>query len=69
MSDDWDTVTKIGSKVRGGGGGPKEKVIKGDAALNAARRQGAAIQTEKKFGGINSVSPPRQEVPQEPGPA
>jgi hypothetical protein len=55
MSDDWDTVTKIGSKVRsGGGGGAAEKVIKGDAALNAARRQGAAISTEKKFSTANS---------------
>lgn len=58
MSDDWDTVTKIGSKVRtgGGGGGDKEKVIRGDAALNAARRSGADVATEKKYGGTNSVS-------------
>jgi len=72
MSDDWDTVTKIGSKVRGpgAGGGPKEKVIKGESALNAARRQGADISTEKKFGGTNSVRlipitniPPREGIP------
>lgn len=55
--DDWDTVTKIGSKARGtGGGAAKEKVIRGESALNAARRQGADIATEKKFGGTNSVS-------------
>ncbi|TID20857.1 Helix-turn-helix type 3 [Venturia nashicola] len=53
--DDWDTVTKIGSKARGPGGATaKEKVIRGESALNAARRQGADIATEKKFGGTNS---------------
>jgi len=56
--DDWDTVTKIGSKARGGAAGPKEKVIKGESALNAARRQGADISTEKKFGGTNSGKGP-----------
>jgi putative transcription factor len=56
MADEWDTVTKIGSKVRAGGAsGPKEKVIRSEAQLNAARRQGADIATEKKFGGTNSV--------------
>jgi putative transcription factor len=56
MSEDWESVTKIGSKVRGGGAaGPKEKVIKGESALNAARRQGAAINTEKKFSTANQV--------------
>jgi len=55
MSEEWDTVTKIGSKVRGtGGAAAKEKVIRGESALNAARRQGADIATEKKFGGTNS---------------
>jgi putative transcription factor len=56
MADEWDTVTKIGSKVRpGGGSAAKEKVIRSEAQLNAARRQGADIATEKKFGGTNSV--------------
>jgi putative transcription factor len=58
MSEDWDTVTKIGSKTRGGPGAPKEKVIRGESALNAARRTGAAISTEKKYGGGNTVSYP-----------
>jgi len=58
MTDaDWDTVTKIGSKARGPGAKvQKEKVIRGESALNAAKRQGADISTEKKFGGTNSVS-------------
>jgi len=55
MSEEWDTVTKIGSKVRGTAGTTaKDKVIRGESALNAARRQGADINTEKKFGGTNS---------------
>ncbi|KAJ5220311.1 Multiprotein-bridging factor 1 [Penicillium chermesinum] len=46
---DWDTVTKIGSKVRGGAAGPRETTIKGRSQLNAAQRSGAILGTEKKY--------------------
>jgi putative transcription factor len=75
--EDWESVTKIGSRVRGGGGEPKEKVLRGDSAVNAARRTGAAITTEKKFGGANTVrtTPPagsgggRTRLPPTPSPS
>lgn len=57
MSEEWDSVTRIGSKVRAGGGTAtdREKVVKGRSALNAAQRSGAVIGTEKKYGSTNSV--------------
>ncbi|RJE17198.1 multiprotein-bridging factor 1, partial [Aspergillus sclerotialis] len=59
MADnDWDTVTRIGSKARGPGSGgvDRERVVKGNSALNAAKRSGAVVATEKKYGGSNSKS-------------
>ena len=50
---DWDNVTIIGSKARVGGGGPRERVARSAGELNAARRSGAVIGTEKKYGSTN----------------
>ncbi|ROV96783.1 hypothetical protein VMCG_07865 [Cytospora schulzeri] len=54
MSEDWESVTKIGSKVRGGGG-PRENVVKGKSALNAAMRSGAIVGSEKKYSTANAA--------------
>ncbi len=54
--EDWDTVTKIGSKVRGAGTTQRETTIKTKSQLNAAQRSGAVIGTEKKYTNTNVSS-------------
>lgn len=56
MSEDWESVTRIGKSRSGGGNGAQRAtVIKGKTALNAAMRTGG-VSTEKKVGSANSVS-------------
>lgn len=55
---DWDSVTTIGKKVRVGGSGPRQQVARSSAALNEARRSGAVLSTDKKYGSTNSKGDP-----------
>ncbi|KAF3915090.1 hypothetical protein ABW21_db0208914 [Orbilia brochopaga] len=58
MSDDWDSHITIGVG-RGGSSGPREKVARTQSAINAARRAGAVVATEKKYsGGGNKTNTP-----------
>lgn len=55
---DWDSVTIIGQKARVGGGGPRQNVARTAGELNAARRAGAVVGTEKKYASTNSKGNP-----------
>ncbi|KAL2167599.1 hypothetical protein VTG60DRAFT_1074 [Thermothelomyces hinnuleus] len=58
----WDTdVVKIGRNVRSGGGAPRETVVRSQSALNAAKRAGAPIVTEKKYSTGNAAARPAVE--------
>ena len=46
MSDDWNTVTVIGNRTGGSKGGMSK-----ERQVNLARRQGAGVTTEQKYGG------------------
>ncbi len=68
MSGAWDTdAVKIGRNVRTGGGAARETVVRSQSALNAAKRSGAAITTEKKFATGNAVR--RPALPRPPPPS
>jgi len=61
---DWDTTVKIGSSSRTGAGGPRERVARTQSEINAARRAGAVVSTDKKFsgGGNKSNNPEGQHL-------
>ncbi|CAN6602223.1 multiprotein-bridging factor 1 [Trichomonascus vanleenenianus] len=50
MSEDWDNVTYVGSRARGGGGGPRANVARTQGEINAARRSGNVVSVDKKYG-------------------
>jgi len=56
MSDDWDSVTKIGKSVRGSSS--RATVARSQAEVNAARRAGAIVSVDKKYATGNQTSDP-----------
>lgn len=58
LNTDWDSQQIIGLRVRHGGGGPREQVARTAGQINAARRDGAVVATERKYGSLNTSSNP-----------
>ncbi|KAF8420797.1 multi protein bridging factor 1-domain-containing protein [Tirmania nivea] len=56
MSTEWDAVTKIGKNVSGGG--PRATVARSQSEVNAARRSGSLIATDKKYVTGNKTADP-----------
>jgi len=57
MSEGWDSaVTKIGKNVTGGG--TKTTVARTQAEINAARRSGTVVSTDKKYVTGNKTADP-----------
>jgi len=56
MSEEWDTVTTIGKSGRG----TRPTVARTQAEVNAARRAGAIVGTEKKVCHLLCPGPPLQ---------
>lgn len=54
---DWDSVTIIGQRARPGSA-PRQTVAKTSSQINAARRAGNVVSTEKKYGTANTKSNP-----------
>ncbi|GMM34035.1 multiprotein-bridging factor 1 [Saccharomycopsis crataegensis] len=50
---EWDSVTVVGKNVRRGPSGPKQTVARTQGQINAARRTGGVVSTEKKYGSAN----------------
>jgi len=53
MSDDWDSVIKIGKGARGAGA--RTNVARSQSEINAARRAGAIVSTDKKYATGNKI--------------
>lgn len=56
-----EEVVKIGKNVNRGAGGPRETVVKGRSAINAAQRSGNVVGVEKKYASGNTASKPAVE--------
>ena len=51
---DWDSTTIIGRRARAGGSGPRAQVARTQGQVNEARRTGAVLSVDKKYGSANT---------------